>query len=431
VMLVGVTSVRDLRQYGDSTTVGRLLLLQRRTLFGQDVGIETQRSITANLSYTPNLGPGIRPRFTMSNLFSLSRDPNATAPVFTADSAFRLPQAFANSQRLDMGMDLDPGRLSRGFFGDSSWVVRVIRHLTNISLAYSRSRQSSFSQVAGSPTADYQLGLGSLTSFRFQGGVPASSALETATTSASGGADLVGGLRITTTYQTTTGVTWFLQGTTPVPLEISSLDWPSGSVAWTISPSRNGLGIGQFLSGATAQLAFRRHVSTTAQSLLGAFGTTQLSLNQATDRALAPSLTLTWIYGILTSADYSTDRSESVQSGSLFLTRNTATNAYIAFAFRPPQKLIHLPTPIRASARVTVTATTTCIEATDATSCVSYVDTRQRQTQFSMDTDFPPLFSAGLQVGYILNEQRQLNQKNGDLTITAYVSLSTSVGQFR
>jgi hypothetical protein len=59
------------------------------------------------------------------------------------------------------------------------------------------------------------------------------------------------------------------------------------------------------------------------------------------------------------------------------------------------------------------------------------VDTRQQQTQLSMDTEFPPTFSAGLQVAYIVNQQFQLNQKTAQLTITAYVSLSTSVGQFR
>jgi hypothetical protein len=48
-----------------------------------------------------------------------------------------------------------------------------------------------------------------------------------------------------------------------------------------------------------------------------------------------------------------------------------------------------------------------------------------------MDTEFPPTFSAGLQVAYILTQQFQLNQKTAQLTITAYVSLSTSVGQFR
>jgi len=42
---VDATSTRDLRDYGDSTTIGRLLRQQRSSLFGSNVGIETQRVI--------------------------------------------------------------------------------------------------------------------------------------------------------------------------------------------------------------------------------------------------------------------------------------------------------------------------------------------------------------------------------------------------
>ena len=48
-----------------------------------------------------------------------------------------------------------------------------------------------------------------------------------------------------------------------------------------------------------------------------------------------------------------------------------------------------------------------------------------------MDTDLPPNMSAGLQMAYILNEERQTNRKVAQLVITAFVQLSTSVGQIR
>jgi len=429
-LLIGETSVRDLRDYGDSTSVGRLLGLERRTFLGQDVGVETQRSINANLSFTPDLGLAVRPRLVLTNQFNLSRDPNAPAPILTPDSAFRLPLSYGAAQRLDAGALLDLGRLGAGLFGDSSLTTRLLKHLTSINLSYSRSRQSSFAQVPDAPTTGYQLGLGSLSAFQSQNGQLATSALQNTATSAAATADLILGLRLSTSYQSTRGATWMLQGATAVPQEITSLDWPSGTVAWSVAPSRTGLGIGRLLSGVTAQLTFRRHETSTSQSVSGGLESA-VSLTQATERSLAPSLTLSWLHGILTSADYSSDVTETVQSGSLFRTRNTSTNAYVAFAFKPPDKLVHLPTPIRANARYTLTSAVTCIESAGVTQCVPYVDTRQRQTQFSLDTDFPPTFSAGLQVGYILNEQLQLNQKTGDLTITAYVSFSTSVGQFR
>lgn len=425
-------SVRDLRNYGDSTTVGRLLLLQRRTLFGADIGIETQRRINTFVGFTPTLGTWIRPRISFSGGFSLSRDPNAAAPVFSADSVFRLPLAFSNSQRLDGGAQIDPTRLGRRYFGDSSIVTRLIGRITTIDLGYTRVRSSSFGQVAGSPTTSYQLGFGNLTDLRSQGGVYASSATENSTTSASATADLGLGFRFATTYQQTSGITWVLRGTTQSPVDVHSLDWPNGTLSWSLSPPRHGLlPLGLLLNGITAQMNVRRHQISSAQPTLGAGVDLPSTLSQGTDRALAPSLTLSWVHGILSSMDYTTDKNETVQSGTLVRTRNATTNAYVAFAFKPPTKLIHLPTDVRTNARYTVTTTQQCVQPAGLDQCVSYVDTRQRQTQLSMDTDFPPTFSAGLQVAYIVNQQLQLNQKTAQLTITAYVSLSTSVGQFR
>ena len=62
---------------------------------------------------------------------------------------------------------------------------------------------------------------------------------------------------------------------------------------------------------------------------------------------------------------------------------------------------------------------------------MTYVDSRQSQTQLTMDTDFPPSLSAGLQMAYVVNEERQFNTKTAQLVITAFVQLTTSVGQLR
>src|SRR3989442_1668192 len=78
---VDVASQRDLRDYGDSTTIGRLVRQERRTFLGRNVGLETQRSVTTLLNLTPPLAPWLRPRATLATGFFLSRDPNARDPV--------------------------------------------------------------------------------------------------------------------------------------------------------------------------------------------------------------------------------------------------------------------------------------------------------------------------------------------------------------
>jgi hypothetical protein len=48
-----------------------------------------------------------------------------------------------------------------------------------------------------------------------------------------------------------------------------------------------------------------------------------------------------------------------------------------------------------------------------------------------MDTDLPPNMSAGLQMAYLLSEERQTNRRTRQLVITAFVQLATSAGQLR
>src|SRR5213076_2207522 len=78
---VDAASLRDLRDYGDSTTIARLMRQERRTFLGQDVGVETQRTITTAVTATPQVGAWLRPRAAVSTSFSFTRDPNGRAPV--------------------------------------------------------------------------------------------------------------------------------------------------------------------------------------------------------------------------------------------------------------------------------------------------------------------------------------------------------------
>src|SRR3989441_2603308 len=58
---VDAASLRDLRDYGDSTTIARLMRQERRTFLGPDVGVETQRTITTAVTATPQVGAWLRP----------------------------------------------------------------------------------------------------------------------------------------------------------------------------------------------------------------------------------------------------------------------------------------------------------------------------------------------------------------------------------
>ncbi|PYO40839.1 MAG: cell surface protein SprA, partial [Gemmatimonadetes bacterium] len=260
--LVDASSQRDLRDYGDATTVGRLARLERRTLFGVDVGLETQRGVNTQLNVTSPAPGWLRPRATLVTTFSLARDPNAHAAVRTlGDSAgdFRLPTAFSNLQRLDLGARVDMRRLGQRLFGDSARAVAWLARITGVDVAATRTRQSYFSGTGFVPALGYQVPWGGFGGFRTVGGILAASASDLANASAATGAVLPFGFRTSLTYQRTNGVTWVLRGADQVPLRSHSTEWPSGSVSWVFIPPRGS--IGRLLQNVSAQLGFRTRQS--------------------------------------------------------------------------------------------------------------------------------------------------------------------------
>ena len=428
-MRVDVASTRDLRDYGDSTTVGRLIQQGSSSLLGQNIGIETQRTFATNVNVTPRFGTWIRPRATLASSFSFARDPNAREPVREIGDtagAFRVPAAFTNVRRFDAGTQLDPRRLAQKVFGDSTALARWFGRLGNVDVSYSRQRTSSFNRAGGFPTFGYQLGLGSLDEFRQTGGLTAASAAENATLTGGGSAALPLGLRVNATYRRTSGVIWALRANQQVPIRTRTRDWPNGTLSWSLIPSRRN--IGRVLSSLTAQATYRR---TQALSEQATFGLASVSVTSSTERSLTPSLSLTWVGGVLTSYDATEGRTEQVAAGNLFKNERNQQNATVAFAFRPPSFFGRRRSNIRTTMRYSVTGNTQCLRSVGQADCVPFVDSRQVQAQLTMDTDLPPNMSAGLQMAYLLNEERQTSRKVRQIVITAFVQLQTSVGQIR
>jgi len=155
-----------------------------------------------------------------------------------------------------------------------------------------------------------------------------------------------------------------------------------------------------------------------------------VALNSTIEKAFTPSASLTWIGGVFTTFDLSRTTSDRLSAGNLFRTVRDAHNATVTFSFRPPTRG-RWRSNIRTTAGYSVADNTTCLRRAGQQTCVPYVDSRQTQAQLTMDTDLPTNMSAGLQMAYVLNEERQTNRKISQFVITAFVQLSTSVGQLR
>ena len=429
-MSVDVASTRDLRDYGDSTTIGRLIRQGRASLLGQDIGVETQRTLGTFVNVTPRIGSWIRPRASLTSSFSFTRDPNARQPVREVGDtagAFRVPAAFSNLRRVEAGTQLDPRRLAQAVFGDSAGVARWLGRLGNVDVAYTRQRTSSFGSASGLPGVGYQLGLGGMDGFQRTAGLAAAAATENATLTGSGSGALPFGVRVNASYRRASGVSFALRGEQQVPIHTRSRDWPSGTLTWSLTPSRRN--VGRLLSSLTAQATYRRSETVNEQATFGS--ATSISRNRNMDRSFTPSLSLTWVGGVLTSFDASQGRTEQLSAGNLFKTERSQRNATVIFAFRPPTALGRWRSNIRTTLRYSVSGNTQCLQGAGQEDCVPFVDSRQVQGQLTMDTELPPNMSAGIQMAYLLNEERQTNRKVRQLVITAFVQLATSVGQLR
>jgi hypothetical protein len=424
-----LASLRDLHDYGDSTIMGRLVREQSGTFLGQNSGIEKQRNLTTFLGATPRLVSWLRPRLTLSTYFTFNRDPNAPTPVAVVDTAvgFEIPVAFSNSRRLDVGAQLDAHRLGQRLFGDSAALARLFGRLANFDVSYGRAYSSTYFDASFVPPLSYQLAAGGFDSFLTQGGIPAGSASDNLNANAAGAVVLPLGLRVSANYLHTRGVTWVLRGTDQVPLRTNSVEWPSAVATWTLTPQRTSLG--RVIRAFTARFTYRRRETSSTQLLFSEAG--GAALTRTTEQNVAPSIAVTWPAGVLTSYDFTRISSDAVNAGNLFRTTRSQQNAGLNFSFRPPARIARLKNMIRATARYTTSRNAVCLQSIGQPTCVPYVDSRQSQTQVTFDTDFPPSLSAGFQMAYVVNDERQTNYKTAQLVITAFVNLSTSVGQIR
>jgi hypothetical protein len=307
-------------------------------------------------------------------------------------------------------------------------MTAVLQRLSNLDISLGRVRSSTYNRTALDPALGYQLGWGGFDSFRSQGGILAAAAVENNTFQTGGTLRLPLGLRANSSYRRTSGVTWALRSEQQVPIRTRSLEWPAGGINWSWTSPRRGF-IGRALTSFTVNLSYRRSRTGTVQPPLGGVG--GASVAEATTRSLSPTLTVVWRRGVLTSFDATADRSEQLTAGNLFRSVRGNQNATLSFSFKPPASLARLKTSIRTTARFSTSDNTTCLQQAGQPLCKAYVDSRQTQMQLTMDTDFPPNMSAGLQMAYLINEERQASRKIAQLVITAFVNLTTTVGQLR
>jgi hypothetical protein len=432
-LAVNWSSTRDLQNYGDSTTVGRLLESQRREFLGADVGFERVWTLSTAFNIAPVFSSWFRPRFTQATSFSFNRNPNRQDAIrIEGDTAgaFRVPETLQNSRRHEVGFTFDAARLAMGFGGDSGFVGKLFSGLLPVDFAYTRELRSGFDRAPFDADLSYWLAFGGLDDFRSREGVPATSTQEATTYLVTGAIRLPLSLQVRGSYRDLENVNWQRRGGTQTEIRQLNREWPAFNVAWTFTPPRL---LQTVLKSFTALGDYRVQQSSRSQPpAVAASGdlseeTTLRTENNST--VLTPSVTLGWAGGLTTSLRYRSVQGKTVTSGNVTESDRRDWNAVASFAFRPPESLVSMRNRIQTSISYNWSVLAVCLLRVGSDECRSVSDSRRQQFDVRMDTGFSSSVRGGLSFSYILTDQRHTSQRLSQIVFSIFGDLTLRAGR--
>ena len=172
-----MSSLRDLRSYAGIPALGLVDAEERNRFAGFDTGLERQRTVGTQLSYSVTPLPWLRARFNSSSNYNMLRDPNTLDFIHAVDSLgqFRIPRNIGNTQNANVGFTID----FRALANATSFIPGVktfISAFQPLDISLDRNVLTAYNSAAASAPLMYQLGFGSISQFRQIGSESATSA---------------------------------------------------------------------------------------------------------------------------------------------------------------------------------------------------------------------------------------------------------------
>ena len=418
-----LTSTRDLRVYPDSTQLGRLAYAERQFLLGIPVGVERDRNLTTALSLIPKLSSWLRPRFSSSSTFLLSRTLNTRAPIqeFGDSGAFILPQTNNNARVRDFGLAVDLGRAMRQLWGDSSGVGKTLARLRPVDFSTKLTRTSTYDLNAFDPDLGFMLGLGGLDEFLTHEGESARGASEIHSATLSSGADLPFGLTATVSYSLTRTDRFQLVASGFSETTTRQREWPVGNVRWTQTFS------GGPFSLIAAGAGIRRREGTSTQPGVAGGGASSATFSSS----VTPDLQVTLRNGLALSAGYSRRSQRTENNGNATLLDQDDLTGSLSYSFALPTSISRTHKRVRSSLTALSSKTLTCLEQGADPNCIVVSDVRRQEIRGGLDSDLLKTVSGGLQFGYSINDARHLSHRTSQLFILLSMQLSLYAGDYR
>jgi hypothetical protein len=417
-----LTSTRDLRVYPDSTSLGRLAYEERRFFLGVPVGVERDRTLSTAISLTPRISSWLRPRFSTSSNFLLSRTLTSRPPVQAdGDSgAFILPQTLNNSRSRDIGISVDLARALRQVSGDSSGLAKTFARLRPVDFSTRLARGSTYDLNVFDPDLGFMLGFGGLDEFLNHEGESARGATETRSATLGSGADLPFGFTASVSYSLIRTDRFQLVGDEFSETSSRQREWPVGSVRWTHTFARGPL----TLLAAGAGVRQREGTSTQPGGFGGARSATSSS-------AFTPDLQLAFRNGLALTASLSNRSQRTENNGNATVLDQNDITGSLNYAFALPASISKTRKRVRSTLTALSSKTLTCLEQGFNPDCTVVSDVRRQEIRAGLDTDLLKTVSGGLQFGYSINDARHLSRRTSQIFLLLSLQVSLYAGDYR
>jgi cell surface protein SprA len=347
-----IQSVRDLRDYGDTTDLRLIGPVPQHTLFGANAGFERERTMLTSLSFAPVFSAWFHPRGELGTQYDMLRDPNVQSytplpgvigvdsVLATRDSSLAahpstLLRRMTAAQTASVGTGLDLARAFATYSRDSSVWRRLGSVFAPIDVSYTRSLLSSLDAAPVGAPLLFQLGFGGPASFRAVNGVDATLAGQTGTLSASGSLLLPFGTSLANRYRRTTTANWIARpDSTQAEADGTQTQFPDVQLRWTYRPA------GAIPSGIVSNLdANVGYVRSDATISLPSFADDSLPALRHTHIETFPvGGTIIWSLGgaLSTGARYALTRRVDSLPGSVARTHGDEVSVDAGRAFRIP-----------------------------------------------------------------------------------------------
>lgn len=243
---VTATSTRDLldpEQAARRVHEREALRAARSSFAGADVGWETSRSLGTALDFRPTVAGWLKPSVRYSATFRTDRNPGylELRTDASGDTTATLQRGFQADRQLTRGLQFDAGGLVGALLGTPQaasglahrYVHRMARLIAPVELTWDDALGSQFEREVIDPGFGYQLGFGSLGSFRHIGTDTATAATQRALFRARSGLRLPLGSMLSVSYGNSESD--YFDGAGGVRMQ-RERNWPSLGLTWNRIP---------------------------------------------------------------------------------------------------------------------------------------------------------------------------------------------------